>query len=145
MESGTDRRMLLRTTQGLVIVIPRDVQWIEAKEGFSLMHCKEGDHLVRFRFHTLEKRLDPRQFIRIHRSIIVNVDNIHSIRRSPNRGFRVTLKQGPELDWSRRYANRLRSIEKDSLVLPVRSKCSDISRSKLNSVFEHFESRQAAK
>ena len=52
--------------------------------------------------NTLEMRLNPRQFQRVHRSAIVNIDRIKKFERSANRRYKIILHDGTAIDISRR-------------------------------------------
>ena len=57
-----------------------DIIWIEAEDYYVLVHSKQGRHLVRATLASFEQRLDPRTFLRVHRTAIVNVDEVRTVR-----------------------------------------------------------------
>ena len=75
-----------------------------------------AEHSFEYRLKNLEARLDPAQFIRLSRSIIVNLTAISRIIRGPNGMYRVVLENGRELDMSRKQAVRLRRVVLAALV-----------------------------
>ncbi|MNC93118.1 CO-responsive transcriptional regulator RcoM [compost metagenome] len=54
--------------------------WIEAEDYYVLIHSRRGRHMLRATLASLEERLDPQMFLRIHRAAIVNVNEIREIR-----------------------------------------------------------------
>jgi len=59
---------------------------------------------------TLEEQLDPRCFIRIHRTAIVNVEKIRELQQWFQRDYRVVLQDGTKLPLGRSYRKHLRSV-----------------------------------
>jgi DNA-binding LytR/AlgR family response regulator len=60
--------------------------------------------------NTLEKSLDPETFIRIHRSIIVNVNHIKTLQSGTHGEYVITLRDGARLQSGRTYMDRLRAL-----------------------------------
>jgi two-component system LytT family response regulator len=71
------------------------------------LHVGSESHLLRETMTALESRLDPAQFMRIHRSRIVNVERIRKIEPGANGDYTVTLSTGVTLTLSRSYRSRL--------------------------------------
>ena len=88
----------------------RDVAWLEAEANYVRLHTNEGSFLVRASLERLEERLDPRQFARIQRGIIVNVDRVSRLVPRGRGDLTVTLADGTDLPLSRRYRERLESL-----------------------------------
>ena len=115
-------RILVRSDRSLLIVDLSQVLWIEAKEKSSLWHCISADYFIRMGIQSLEGELHPEQFVRIHRSYIVNVDAIREVRSSSDRGYQVVLQDGTKLPWSRHYRDRLTSVERLISLIPPKKK-----------------------
>lgn len=90
-----------------VVVRTADIDWIEAETYYAEIHTKKKTYLLRERMHILESKLDPAVFLRIHRSIIVNILAIKEIQHSKHSDGIVILKDGTELKFSRTYKPRL--------------------------------------
>lgn len=89
-------------TRGQVRVIPVDrVDYITASGPYAELHVGDKTFAIRERMQTLEERLDPAVFFRIHRSAIVRLDRIDSLTRHPGGDYGVKLKSGVELSLSR--------------------------------------------
>jgi len=82
-----------------VLVKTADVVWIEAEDYYVLIHARQGRHLVRASLASLEQRLDPQRFRRVHRTAIVNLDEVRT--SSERGGLRLTLSDGSEVAVSR--------------------------------------------
>jgi two-component system LytT family response regulator len=88
--------------RGQVRVVPvESIDYIEASGPYAELHVGDKTYVIRERMQTLEDRLDPRRFFRIHRSAIVRIDRIESLLRSSGGDYAVRLKGGAELSVSR--------------------------------------------
>ena len=103
-------RLLVRERGGIVVVPLRDVEWFEARDDYVRLHTAAGRHLLHATIGDLERRVDPGQFLRIHRSHMINLDGIAAIHRAPDGRLIVELKSGTRLNASRSRAPSLRSI-----------------------------------
>lgn len=105
-DSGLDHFLVDRG--GRVLVVPaRAVDWIAADGDYVRLHAGRECHLYRETMARLEARLDPRRFVRIHRSAIVNVHGVAELLPRANREFVVVLHNGTRLKLSRSYRDRL--------------------------------------
>jgi len=87
-----------------------EVDWIEAADNYIRLHVGGATHLVRESLRTLEAKLDPRLFLRVHRSAIVNIDAIRELQPWFHGDHVVILRSGARLTCSRRYDERLRQM-----------------------------------
>jgi len=88
--------------RGKVRVVPvAQVEYITASGPYVELHTSERAYLIREAIQTLEQRLDPRRFLRIHRSIIVRVDLVDTFHRGAGGDYEVQLKSGVRLRASR--------------------------------------------
>jgi len=88
--------------RGKVRVVPvSQIEYITASGPYVELHTSERAYLIREAIHTLEERLDPNKFLRIHRSIIVRVDLIDTFHRGAGGDYEVQLKSGARLRVSR--------------------------------------------
>jgi two-component system LytT family response regulator len=97
----------VRTGSRIQVVLAEDVEWIGAAGDYSELHAGGRAHLLRETMSSLEQRLDPSKFLRIHRSRIVRAASIVELRSIENREFTVRLSDGSEHRSSRTYADRL--------------------------------------
>jgi two-component system LytT family response regulator len=82
-------------------VAMRDIDWIEAQGNYVIIHARGREHELRETLAGLEDKLDPADFVRIHRSTIVNVHRIREIQPWFHGHHRVVLDDGTELRMSR--------------------------------------------
>jgi two-component system LytT family response regulator len=82
-----------------------EIDWISADDYYACLHVGERNHLLRESLATLETRLDPRRFARIHRSAIVQIDRIRELR-----GDEVVLRNGMRVAVSRRRRAAIESL-----------------------------------
>ena len=92
------------------VVDPAEIVWIEAAGNYVNLHCKGGVFPVRGSMAAMEKTLDPKRFVRIHRSAIVDVARIEAIEPLESGDCTLRLKSGGELRLSRRYRARLKAV-----------------------------------
>jgi two-component system LytT family response regulator len=104
---GIIKRFPVRRGNEFTFVQAADVDWIEGLGDYAGLHVGDRTHLVREPLTSLEARLDPTQFVRIHRSTIVQVEHIARIDPSANRDAVLTLRDGKTLRVSRTYRSRL--------------------------------------
>lgn len=95
--------------RGQVRVVPVEtIDYITASGPYAEIHVGEKTYVIRERMQTLEERLDPTRFFRIHRSVIVRLERIESLLREPGGDYAVHLKSGARLSVSR---NRVEPLE----------------------------------
>jgi two-component system, LytTR family, response regulator len=89
-------------TKGKVHFIPvRDIDYIAASGPYAELVVAGRKHVIREAMQTLEDRLDPNRFMRVHRSAIVQFDRIDSLLRGPGGDYEIQLKDGTKLRVSR--------------------------------------------
>lgn len=101
-------RLAVRVGGRILFVRATDVDWIAAEGNYARLHVGKESHLIRETMSTLESRLDPTRFVRIHRSTIVNSDRITQLEPLFQGDFVVVLQDGTRLPSSRAYRERLR-------------------------------------
>jgi two-component system LytT family response regulator len=101
------RRVLVKSTGRLYAVRVEDIDSIEAAGHYLEVHTSSAAHLIRESITALAARLDPARFVRIHRSVIVNVDRIRELQPAFHGEFVVTLHNGRRLRCSRTYSEQL--------------------------------------
>ena len=90
--------------RGHISIVPvREVEFIDAAGDYMCIHVGEKTHILRETMKTMEKRLDPKLFQRIHRSTIVNLDLVKEVKPHSNGECFLTLHSGKELKVSRSY------------------------------------------
>lgn len=102
-------RFSVRVGQRIAVIEAKDVDWVEANDDYAGLHVGPRVYLLREPLHQLSLRLDPRRFVRIHRSTIVAIDRVAELQALPNRDCMLRLKDGTPLRASRTYIDQLRA------------------------------------
>lgn len=103
-------RLVVKSAGRVYFVKASDIDWIEACGNYVNLHAGADTHLLRETLSHLESRLDPDQFLRIHRSRLVNIDRIKELSPLFNGDYSVILNNGTELTLSRTYRDRLQEL-----------------------------------
>jgi two-component system LytT family response regulator len=106
-ELARDRPYLARVpvrSEGRVRVVDLDqVDWLGAADNYVALHCGTREYLIRDTIAAIERRLDPRHFVRVHRSTIVRIDRIAELVPDLHGDFQIRLRDGTELAMSRTF------------------------------------------
>jgi two-component system, LytTR family, response regulator len=110
-KNSPHRKRLAIKTQGKILFLNQEeIHWIEAHGNYVELNTIGGNFISRISISTLETMLDPAEFVRIHRSIIVNLFQIRELKPHAGGECRVVLANGKELTMSRSYRHKLRQI-----------------------------------
>jgi two-component system LytT family response regulator len=101
-------QFLVKKRDRMLLVPVKDVDWIEAEAKYVRIHVREASYLIRDSIAAVEARLDPRQFVRIHRSTIVNMRRVLELQRGFGGDVIVVLHGGVRLTMSRRFRGHVR-------------------------------------
>jgi two-component system LytT family response regulator len=100
-------RFAVRSDGRVRFVAASDVDWIEADGNYMVLHVGEARHRLRASLAGLTEGLDPKQFVRIHRSVIVNVERIREVQPWFGGDYIAILRTGAKLRVSRLRAPQL--------------------------------------
>ena len=103
-------RLVIRSSGRIIFLNTEEVDWIEAAANYVRIHACGESYLFRETMNSLEARLDPRRYMRIHRSTIVNVEKIRELHPCNNGEYIVVLRNGKELSLSRSFRERLQEF-----------------------------------
>ncbi|MGH9499618.1 MAG: LytR/AlgR family response regulator transcription factor [Terriglobales bacterium] len=109
-ESPMDKRLVVKSEGRVVFLRMDEIEWIEAAANYVRLQAGSQSYLMREGIGHIASRLDPNQFLRIHRSIIVNVRKIKELQPCNRGEYMVVLTTGKELSCSRGYRARLRQL-----------------------------------
>lgn len=98
------------TATGQLLLAGEDIDWVEARDYYAGVHAAGKRHLVRESLASLEHRLDPRTFFRIHRSALVNLDRIRELAHDGGGETVAVLRDGTRIPVSRRRRERLATL-----------------------------------
>jgi two-component system LytT family response regulator len=105
--SGYLERLPVKSSGKITLLNTREIDWIDAEGDYVCVNMLGKKHLIRGRISEMEQRLDPKQFARIHRSIIVNIDRIKELEPLFYGEYSVKLHNGTKLTLSRTYREKL--------------------------------------
>jgi two-component system LytT family response regulator len=114
-EDNAGDRILVKSSGEIFFLKAEEIDWIEAEGDYMKFHVNGRTHLMRETMARLEARLDPKRFIRIHRSTIVNIDRLRKLSPSFAGEYAVILHDGTKLKLSRGYHERIATLLKQAL------------------------------
>jgi two-component system LytT family response regulator len=95
---------------GKITIIPvEEVKWIEAQDDYVLINSEKGRFLKQKTMKYFENHLNENQFVRIHRSYIINLDFLQHLEQTDTESYRLVLKNGKELPVSKTGLTKLKS------------------------------------
>ncbi len=103
-------RLAVKSAGRTVFVEVNDIDWIGAAENYVELHVGREAHLLHVPLSTLERSLDPARFLRIHRSVVVQVPRIVELVPGLHGEYEVVLRDGTRLGSGRTYADKLRAL-----------------------------------
>jgi hypothetical protein len=98
-----------------VMVDVADIDWIEAAGNYAILHVGGDTFEIRSSLTRLEGELDPKRFVRVHKSHVVNIARVAEVTPWVSGDWRIRLQDGAEVNLSRRYRQRFEALA------PVRS------------------------
>jgi len=102
------QRIALRAGGRISFVGVEDILYLQAAENYVQLHLKGSRHLLHVPIATIESSLDPSMFLRIHRSLIVNLRHIRELETGPHGEYVVLLQGGARLQSSRTYHDKIK-------------------------------------
>ena len=100
-------RLVVKSRGEVLFLNVADIDWIEAVGYYACLHVGSDTHILRRTLLELVRDLDEDKFMRIHRSIIVNLERIHRLELQNGGDYEVVLKSKVRLRLSRRFRKRL--------------------------------------
>jgi len=100
-------RLIVKSSGRVFFVRAEDIDWVEASGNYVKIHTKNEAHLLRESMKNMEAKLDPKIFVRIHRSAIVNIDRIKELEPWFHGEYVVIMRDGTRLTASRVFSDRL--------------------------------------
>ena len=107
---GYMERLVVKSAGRLFFLRTEEIEWVESAGNYVCLHVRSESHLLRETMTGLETRLDPARFVRIHRTAIVNIDQIKELQPLFHGEYQVVLRDGTELTLSRGYRDRLQEV-----------------------------------
>jgi two-component system LytT family response regulator len=100
-DSGLITRIIVKSGTKIKIIPIDTIEYLESEDDFVMIYCKEGHFLKQKTMKYFENHLDPKKFIRIHRSCIVNTTQIAEIQQYGKESWVLITKQGAKLKISK--------------------------------------------
>ena len=101
------RQLPVKSVGSVKFINIQDIVWVKGSANYVELYCADKMHLHRETLSALEHSLDPEQFIRVHRSAIVNIDYIHSLNSELGRYSLLQLDNGDEVKIGQSYKAQL--------------------------------------
>ncbi len=102
-------RLPIKSSGQVLFLKISEVDWIEAADYYACLHVGPKTHLLRRSMSELERDLEPAMFCRIHRSTIVNMERVRTLKLGEDGEYEVLLDNGTSLRMSRAYRKQLQS------------------------------------
>jgi len=103
-------RVVIKSSGRIYFLKVEEIDWVEGAGDYLSLHSTSGTHLIRETMGNFHARLDPRKFLRIHRSTIVNIERIKDIRPLFKGEYVITLTSGTRLKASRGYRHEIQAL-----------------------------------
>jgi len=108
-------RLVVKTGGRVFFLDVDQIHCIEAEGNYVRVHDQSKHYLLRETISGLEEQLDPKQFLRIHRSAIVKIDKIKELQPWFHGEYRIILENGKQLTLSRNYRSNLQEVVGNAL------------------------------
>lgn len=105
--TGAGNRLAIKSVGRVVYLDVQEIDWIEAAANYVQIHAGNEVYTMREMISRMAEKLDGRQFVRVHRSVIVNTARIRELQSCNSGEYIVVLRNGKELPCSRGYRSAL--------------------------------------
>ena len=99
-------RLMVEQGERAFFVSPDEIDWIESERNYLLIHAADKTYTIRGTMDAMEERLDRSVFVRVNRSAMVRLDAVRELQKWFHGEYKVMLKSGATLTWTRRYLGR---------------------------------------
>ncbi|KAA6456652.1 response regulator transcription factor [Acidobacteria bacterium AB60] len=103
-------RLVVKEGERFDFVPVDSIEWIESANNYVQLHCGTRHHLLAESLTSLEARLNPARFLRIHRGRIVNLSRIGAIHPLLGGAYELELRSGTKLTSGRQYKNQIQEL-----------------------------------
>jgi two-component system LytT family response regulator len=109
-KSDYTTRLVFKSRGRILFLSVTDIHWIGAEENYVRICTARETHLLRETMASMEQKLDPSSFLRVHRSAIVNLKYVREVRTETQGDFVVHMLDGQKVPMSRSYHSRIREL-----------------------------------
>lgn len=103
-------RLVVRTKDRFEFVAVSSIEWIESANNYVYLHCGANAYILSETLTSLEHRLDPAQFLRVHRCRIINTGRLVAMTAMLNGVYSLELKSGVRLTTGRQYHHAIQGL-----------------------------------
>ncbi|MGB9178571.1 MAG: LytTR family DNA-binding domain-containing protein [Pyrinomonadaceae bacterium] len=103
-------RLVIKDAGRVFFLRTEEIDWIESAGNYARLHVGSASHLLRETMNTLESRLSPTKFLRIHRTTIINVERIKEMHPMFRGEYVLVLSDGTRLTSGRAYKDKLQEL-----------------------------------
>jgi two-component system LytT family response regulator len=103
-------RFLVRAANHLYFVREADIEWVDAADNYVRLHAGGRAHFVRDTMKSFAAKLRPDRFVRVHRSIIINLDHLQRLEPHGHGEYLITMRDGSRVTSSRSYSQQLQEL-----------------------------------
>lgn len=100
-------RFLVRKLRREFLIAAADIEWVQAQANYVGLRVSGHDYLLRSTLAEFARQLDPRRFVQVHRSYLVNLDHIAEIEPLDSGDARLRMRDGARVPCSRRFRDLL--------------------------------------
>lgn len=109
------RQIAVKWQQKIILLPTETIDWIQAADDYVELHANGRRYLLHATLNRLAAKLDPKTFLRVHRSVVVNLQAIKEITPGIHGEFIIALQSGTELRSGRTYGETMRQLLSNSL------------------------------
>lgn len=111
LPTSINQEIVIKNSDNEKVLVPvKEIKWVDAAGDYMCVHTEKDTHVLRITMKKLQSLLDEKQFARIHKSTIVNLNHVISIKPLRNNESIVTLNDDIELKVSRNYSPVLQNF-----------------------------------
>ena len=103
-------RLVVKSGKKTLLLQPEKIEWIEAERDYVRLHQGSESFLVRSSMNRLSELLDPRDFMRVHRSTVINLNHVREMRALNSGDYEILLDSETTVLMSRGYRGALREL-----------------------------------
>jgi two-component system LytT family response regulator len=105
MQARYPDRVLVNEGERAFFLNVSNIDWLESARNYVVLHAGAKTYTIRATLDSLSKKLDPSSFVRVNRSAIVRIDSIRELQPWFHGEYKIVMKNGETVAWSRRYLN----------------------------------------
>lgn len=103
-------RVVFKTGQKIIVLSTEDINYIEAQDDYTMLYTSKGNFLKQKTMKYFEENLDPKNFLRLHRSYIVKLANIKQIELLEKESYQVILHDGKKIPVSKSGYQKVKEV-----------------------------------